>query len=58
MTSTSDAEKLLLPALLAMDVYHRDEIGGLQAAKPNANGVTVNNLERSINGEIRGQCTN
>jgi fermentation-respiration switch protein FrsA (DUF1100 family) len=49
MTSATDAAReLLLPALLAMDVYHRDEIGGLLNAKPNASNTTVNNLERSI----------
>jgi fermentation-respiration switch protein FrsA (DUF1100 family) len=55
MTSATDAaaareaaRALLLPALLAMDVYHRDEIGGLNKATPNASGTTVDNLERSI----------
>jgi hypothetical protein len=49
MTAASDAAReLLLPALLAMDVYHRDEIGGLRFATPNASGTTVDNLEGSI----------
>jgi hypothetical protein len=49
MTSASDAAReLLLPALLAMDVYHRNERGGLRLATPNASGTTIDNLERSI----------
>jgi hypothetical protein len=49
MTSATDAAReLLLPALLAMDVYHRDESGGLRAATPNASDTKINDLERSI----------
>jgi hypothetical protein len=46
--ATDQARALLLPALLAMDVYHRDEIGGLLNATPNASDTIVNDLERSI----------
>jgi fermentation-respiration switch protein FrsA (DUF1100 family) len=49
MTSASDAAReLLLPALLAMDVYHRDAIGGLLNATPNASGTKVDDLGKSI----------
>jgi pimeloyl-ACP methyl ester carboxylesterase len=49
MTTASDAAReLLLPALLAMDVYHRNEAGGLRKATPNASGTTIDQLERSI----------
>jgi hypothetical protein len=49
MTESADqAKSLLLPALLAMDVYHRDEKGGLRFATPNAGNIQVNNLERSL----------
>jgi hypothetical protein len=37
MTTTNDAGKLLLPALLAMDVYHQDVKGGI---KPETDGKT------------------
>jgi hypothetical protein len=49
MTEPADqARALLLPALLAMDVYHRDEKGGLRIATPNAGNIEVRNLESSL----------